>query len=411
MPAGRTPHEALTRTRAAAGSNHRACGPDHRIVIISELGRFAAPSGSCSGQLRRPEPGGQQNRRPVAGRRHARTARVPSRPPAAHATAGAGRGGVGDRRVLRRERSGRHRGPRSTSRSIPRTLWPVHAGCERQPQRAGRARRERPVPGARSSPGPPQRPPSARRLPGSLGRGRTPPRDQPASRTPGRWPTPARRGRNGGFDPGRRGAAGSGYSVPPYLHPGSPSRRWPEALLRPRPEGCGLPGGIRVAGSARLESPLLSEIGGRLWNRFCCWPMTRERTRASRRSCASATRLTTRSSRPDPSSRHLRSSAGSALPGAGSAWCLPATGCLAGPGLSCWRGRVKMADTRRGRGVLRRRRHRRAGRRPAATGCAARPRSVWPLRRMPMFLDPACPGLRGRRRPARVVEARRRGCR
>jgi hypothetical protein len=46
VPAGRTPHEALTRTRAAAGSNHRACRPGHRIVIISELGRSGEPIGS-----------------------------------------------------------------------------------------------------------------------------------------------------------------------------------------------------------------------------------------------------------------------------------------------------------------------------------------------------------------------------
>ena len=46
VPAWCTPHEALTRTRAAAGSNHRTRGPNHRIVIISELGRFAGPTGS-----------------------------------------------------------------------------------------------------------------------------------------------------------------------------------------------------------------------------------------------------------------------------------------------------------------------------------------------------------------------------
>jgi hypothetical protein len=33
VPAGRTPHEALTKTRA--GSNHRACGPNHRIVTVT----------------------------------------------------------------------------------------------------------------------------------------------------------------------------------------------------------------------------------------------------------------------------------------------------------------------------------------------------------------------------------------
>jgi hypothetical protein len=47
-PAGRTPQEALTRTRAAVGSNHRACGPNHRIVAISGLRRFAGPAGSAS---------------------------------------------------------------------------------------------------------------------------------------------------------------------------------------------------------------------------------------------------------------------------------------------------------------------------------------------------------------------------
>ena len=35
VPAWCTPHEALTRTRAAAGSNHRTCGPNHRIVTVT----------------------------------------------------------------------------------------------------------------------------------------------------------------------------------------------------------------------------------------------------------------------------------------------------------------------------------------------------------------------------------------
>jgi hypothetical protein len=46
VPAWCTPHEALTRTRAAVGSTHRASGPNPRIVIISELGRFGGPIGS-----------------------------------------------------------------------------------------------------------------------------------------------------------------------------------------------------------------------------------------------------------------------------------------------------------------------------------------------------------------------------
>ena len=50
------------------------------------------------------------------------------------------------------------------------------------------------------------------------GRGRTPPRDRRGARTPGRWPSPARRGRSGGCSPGRRAAGGSGCSEHPHHH-------------------------------------------------------------------------------------------------------------------------------------------------------------------------------------------------
>jgi hypothetical protein len=50
------------------------------------------------------------------------------------------------------------------------------------------------------------------------GRGRTPARDHPAGRTPGKSPGPAGHGRSGGCGPGRSGAAGSGCSEPPCHH-------------------------------------------------------------------------------------------------------------------------------------------------------------------------------------------------
>jgi hypothetical protein len=57
--------------------------------------------------------------------------------------------------------------------------------------------------------------PRARRPRGIPSRGRTPPRDHPGDRTPGRRPGPGRRGRSGGCGPGRGGAGGSGCSERP----------------------------------------------------------------------------------------------------------------------------------------------------------------------------------------------------
>ena len=59
---------------------------------------------------------------------------------------------------------------------------------------------------------------------------------------------------------------------------------------------------------------------------------------ASRRNCASATGLTTRSSEPDPSARRSVSSASSGTTSARSVQCWLTSGCRTGPGHSCWGG-------------------------------------------------------------------------
>jgi hypothetical protein len=133
----------------------------------------------------------------------------------------AGRGGAGDRREPRRAQSGRRRGPRSTSRLVPRARSRALAEHERRPRPAAHAQRARPAPGARSSPSLPAGRAGARTPPAIPGRERTPPRDQPERRTPGRSPDPARRGRNVGFGPGRQGATESGCSRRPRHHLGS----------------------------------------------------------------------------------------------------------------------------------------------------------------------------------------------
>ena len=127
----------------------------------------------------------------------------------------AGHGGEGDRQEPRPGRSGCRQGPRSTSRSSPRTppLAPARSGL--RPRPAGHAQREHRGPGSRSSPSARADRPRARRPRAIPGRGRTPGRDHPAARTPGRWPGRADHCRSGGCGPGRWGAAGSGCSERP----------------------------------------------------------------------------------------------------------------------------------------------------------------------------------------------------
>src|SRR5258708_38861422 len=93
VPAGRTPQEALTRTRAAAGSHHRACGPNHRIVAVT-----AAWTVRWAGRFRAAQPG-----RPL--RRGG-----PGRPPTAEGPRPPRPAGGNDRRGPR-VRSRRNRAP------------------------------------------------------------------------------------------------------------------------------------------------------------------------------------------------------------------------------------------------------------------------------------------------------------
>ena len=130
----------------------------------------------------------------------------------------AGHDGEGDRLEPRPGRSGCRRGPRSTSRSSPRAPQRAPSQPELWPRPAGRARREHPGPGSRSSPSARAGGARARRPRATPGRGRTPARDRPAGRTPGRWPGRAGHGRSGGCGPGRWGAAGSGCSERPCHH-------------------------------------------------------------------------------------------------------------------------------------------------------------------------------------------------
>jgi len=145
----------------------------------------------------------------------------------------AGHGGEDDRQEPRPRRSGCRRGPRSTSRSSPRVPQLAPSEPELRPRPAGRAQREHRVPGSRSSTSARAGRPRARRPRATPGRGRTPPRDRPAGRTPGRWPGPAGHGRSGGCGPGRWGAGGSGCLERPR-HYSSTTLSDPGGLKRTR---------------------------------------------------------------------------------------------------------------------------------------------------------------------------------
>ena len=126
--------------------------------------------------------------------------------------------GEGDQREPRPGRSGCRRDLRSTSRSGPTARLPVPALSGLRPQPAGRARRECRGPGSRSSPTARAGRPRARRPQVAPARGRTPARDRPVARTPGRWPGRAGHGRSAGCGPGRWAAPGSGCSARPRHH-------------------------------------------------------------------------------------------------------------------------------------------------------------------------------------------------
>ena len=126
--------------------------------------------------------------------------------------------GEGDQQEPRPGRSGCRRDLRSTSRSGPTARLPVPALSGLRPQPTGRARRECRGPGSRSSPTVRAGRPRARRPRVAPARGRTPARDRPVARTPGRRPSRAGHGRSAGCGPGRWGAAGSGCSERPRHH-------------------------------------------------------------------------------------------------------------------------------------------------------------------------------------------------
>jgi hypothetical protein len=111
--------------------------------------------------------------------------------------------GEGDQQEPRPGRSGCRRDLRSTSRSSPTARLPVPALSGLRPQPAGRARRECRGPGSRSSPTARAGRPRARRPQVAPARGRTPARDRPVARTPGRRSSRAGHGRSAGCGPGR----------------------------------------------------------------------------------------------------------------------------------------------------------------------------------------------------------------
>jgi predicted NBD/HSP70 family sugar kinase len=148
--------------RRRTGSLHRSAdheparpGPHGRVPAsgLDNLYSSLCLSAELSGRL------DESRHLAVPQRLQANPARAATRAPSpargiepAGTAAGAivGRGAAGGRRGLRRGRSGRHRGPRSTSRSGPTAPRPVPGERGRLPRPGGCARRGHPVPAARS---------------------------------------------------------------------------------------------------------------------------------------------------------------------------------------------------------------------------------------------------------------------
>jgi hypothetical protein len=137
-----------------------------------------------------------------------------------------GRGREGDRREPRPARSGRHRGSWIHISVKPHDSVAAPDDGDSSRRQPGVLGADIPYLDSRSSPSAPQGRPCAQRPRAIPGRGRTPPRDRPQGRTPGRWPGPGRRGRSGGCGPGRWAAAGSGCSEHPHDYSSSALTEW-----------------------------------------------------------------------------------------------------------------------------------------------------------------------------------------